>query len=153
VEEGDQWNNLSNGDHFQGAQTPELSIVDALLSFNNMQFRCLLSTQQCIQTSQEALLSVNTLGFSETESQINILQVYPSPFNQHLECKVGEAINDGQIRLSDMQGKILWQSVPNELLAGTVHNIPVEGLSEGFYVLSLYQNGKIMATQKVIKKH
>jgi hypothetical protein len=89
---------------------------------------------------------------SETPTEFVLEQNYPNPFNQstmfNVQCSIA---GDAEIKVFDLTGKELATVLNERLQPGTyVINYNASGLASGVYFYSLFVNGKLINTKKMI---
>jgi hypothetical protein len=87
-----------------------------------------------------------TTGLEDIESVT--LKVYPNPVNSIIHIKLTQnnaTKNSYRITLMDMIGKEIVNETYKE-------ELDISHLEKGIYVLSLYQNGSLLAARKIIKE-
>ncbi|MFC6876687.1 M43 family zinc metalloprotease [Flavobacterium myungsuense] len=96
-----------------------------------------------------SLLSSNgcgTLGLNEFEA-VNAIAVYPNPVSQYF------MITSPQIQIDEVElYNVLGQLVKTQKLIQTNNTIHIEELPYGTYYLRIYNQGKFLKTDKIIKK-
>ncbi|MBP6091876.1 MAG: T9SS type A sorting domain-containing protein, partial [Crocinitomicaceae bacterium] len=104
-----------------------------------------LSDLTAYLNGEHVQLDVNTERSLSAE-KLNV-SVYPNPVNSMLNVLTSE---DAQVELSDMSGRVVL-SVAN-VLAGEKIEMDVKTLSNGVYMLKVW-NGGFISTSKVVVKH
>ena len=87
-------------------------------------------------------LSVNDIGTDESD-----ISIYPNPFKNSFNIKLGKALNDGKhtYELLDASGRLIKKDKLSE-------NISANHLEQGVYIFTIKdRNGKMVATKKIIK--
>lgn len=76
--------------------------------------------------------------------------LFPNPATDYLTIQNNTGNTEPvQIRLSDMSGKLLYTSAAM-VITGS-YKLPLTAYASGVYVIGLYQNGKVVFAQKVVK--
>jgi Zn-dependent metalloprotease/PKD repeat protein len=99
----------------------------------------------CDQTFQTVTVLPN--GIAET--QLNLLSVYPNPFNTQLTFELPETVvpEHVQIRIVDLGGRLISDIQPQQ------HRFTAETqLSAGVYFAEVWQNGQRVQTVKLVKQ-
>ena len=104
-----------------------------------------LSNLTAYLNGEHVQLDVNTERTLSAE-KLNV-SVYPNPVNSMLNVLTSE---NAQIELSDMSGRVVL-AVAN-VLAGEKLEMDVKTLSNGVYMLKVW-NGGFISTSKVVVKH
>ena len=119
--------NLSNAGQYSGANNDTLVVSNASTSNNNQQFRCIVNSAGCADTSNIAVLTVSTVGMDELSVQGNV-SLYPNPTQSSFEIQTSLVYSKIEIR--DMQGRI----VKTENAAKTIN---LSSLEKGTYSVNL----------------
>ena len=107
--------NISNAGQYSGANNDTLTVSNVTLSNNNQQFRCIVSSGSCSDTSAVAVLTVNNnVGIHENTTE-NTFHLFPNPASNQLTIThanpqaresytiynmLGEAVLTGEIQSS-----------------------------------------------------
>ena len=135
--------NVSNAGQYSGANTDTLFVSNVSGFNNNQQFRCIVNSGNCADTSEIAVLTVSTLGIEEIMNQ-PILTLYPNPTQSSFEIQTNLVYTKLQIR--DMQGRI----VKTENAGKTIH---IASVQKGTYLVELLdETSRVIAAQKMIKE-
>ncbi len=138
--------NISNAGQYSGATNDTLIVSNATLTNNNQQFRCIVTSGTCIDTSSVAVLSViNNVGINEAAAN-NLFKVYPNPANSQINVEINTNLIGSIYTITDQIGK----TVLSGKLTKENSTIELGDLSGGIYLLSIGNNAK--QTFKVIKK-
>lgn len=90
-----------------------------------------------------------TLG-TEDLTNTNMLALYPNPVSDFLTAEFSPIDNVGLISLADITGKVVKTiSLGNQVNKQTIN---IDGLKDGLYIYTLYNNGKMVGTKKVMVK-
>jgi uncharacterized protein YjdB len=86
-------------------------------------------------------------------SAITTLDIYPNPVNDVLQFRINdEGINQANVVLTDMQGKIIKTVKVNNLQSGSFYQISTAQIPQGMYLLK-YDNGRNSLVRKCIIVH
>ena len=133
--------NLSNAGQYSGANNDTLVVSNATVSNNNQQFRCIINSASCADTSDIAVLSVSTVGINELSVQGNV-SLYPNPTQSSFEIQTNLVYSKIEIR--DMQGRI----VKTENAAKTIN---LSSLQKGTYSVNLLdEQENTLAVRKIV---
>jgi hypothetical protein len=133
--------NLSNAGQYSGAINDTLVVSNATVSNNNQQFRCIINSASCADTSDIAVLTVSTVGMNELSVQGNV-SLYPNPTQSSFEIQTNLVYSKVEIR--DMQGRI----VKTEKAAKTIN---LSSLQKGTYSVNLLdEQEKTLAVRKIV---
>ncbi len=75
----------------------------------------------------------NYVGINEITS--TDIQIFPSPFQDHLTIKSHETIEE--IRITDLSGRLIYQSFPNT----TTHQCNLSDVGEGLFIVRVFMRG------------
>jgi hypothetical protein len=113
---------------------------------DNQQFRCIINSGSCADTSNVAVLSVNNnVGIHET-AQHNLFSVFPNPAHNVINVKADYTLIGSVFTIYDNTGKAVQSGKINA--ANTT--IELSNLSGGVYLFSIGDNMK--QTFKLIKE-
>ncbi|MFA5618787.1 MAG: T9SS type A sorting domain-containing protein [Weeksellaceae bacterium] len=103
---------------------------------------------QQIQTISPAFQLNSILGTNDLNNN-TMLSVYPNPFKDNLYIKIPESTQGVfTLRVTDLNGKTIYSE---SVKAKEILNWNGSSLPKGIYILSIENNGKVIA-EKVIKK-
>jgi hypothetical protein len=92
-------------------------------------------------------------GIDEASNLNVFLSVYPNPVNDVLQFRINdEGINQANVVLTDMQGKIIKTVKVNNLQSGSFYQISTAQIPQGMYLLK-YNNGRNSLVRKCIIIH
>jgi hypothetical protein len=134
--------NLSNAGQYSGANNDTLVVSNATISNSNQQFRCILNSGSCSDTSNIAILTVSTAGLEELNPiKFNL---YPNPAQSSFEIQTNLVFNKIEIR--DMQGRV----VKTENAGKTIN---ISSLQQGTYLVQLIdEKSKVISVKRIIKE-
>ena len=78
----------------------------------------------------------------------NGVSVYPNPNNGSFTLSVNANVADLIIKITDMQGRVVYASVENNVNAGFVKQISLDTQSSGMYLMHIIANGE-QRTEKI----
>ena len=138
--------NLNSVGQYSGTTNDTLTVSNVTLSNNNQQFRCIISSGSCSDTSNVAVLTVNNnVGINET-TQANLFSVFPNPAQSIINVKADSKLIGEVYTIYDNAGRVV--------LTGKLNSenttIELNNLSGGVYMFSVGENMK--QTFKVIKE-
>jgi Secretion system C-terminal sorting domain len=94
------------------------------------------------------IVQVNAcVGFVE-HTLANGVSVYPNPNNGSFTLSVNANVGDLTIKITDMQGRVVYASVENNVNAGFVKQISLDTQSSGMYLMHIIANGE-QRTEKI----
>jgi hypothetical protein len=138
--------NLNSVGQYSGTTNDTLIVSNVTMSNNNQQFRCIITSGSCSDTSNVAVLTVNNnVGINEV-TQDNLFSVYPNPAKSQINVKADAILLGSIYTVYDNTGKLV--------LLGKIisENTTIElgNLSGGIYLFTVGENLK--QTFKVIKE-
>lgn len=87
-----------------------------------------------------------TVGIDENNHEDeNVLSVYPNPNNGYFWIELSETINEGELQITDLAGKVIRKVI----YAGD-SAVNVGGLPNGVYLIQLISEDSLIDTKKVI---
>ncbi|MBM3419453.1 MAG: T9SS type A sorting domain-containing protein, partial [Bacteroidetes bacterium] len=138
--------NLSNAGQYSGVTTDTLTVSNVTMSNNNQNFRCIVSSGSCSDTSNVAVLTVNNnVGINET-SQDKLFSVFPNPAQSVINVKADGKLIGSVYSIYDNTGRVV---LSGKLIAEST-TIELGNLSGGIYMFSVGENMK--QSFKVIKE-
>jgi len=143
-DQGFGFQNLSNASQFSGVNKDTLFISDARLTNNNQKFRCVLSVNDCNDTTNEVTLYVTDNVSVNNLINSDLVSVYPIPFNDELNIKISSLLVGSTYTLFDIRGTIIKSGILDK---GT-NRINLSSICKGTYYLDL---DKLNKPFKVIK--
>ena len=87
------------------------------------------------------------VGLVEGDAYQNI-RTYPNPTEGALTVEFGHSLNDVQVELIDLTGKVILADTWTKLLEGEMKVLDLQGLASGSYVLRLISE-EGMRTEKI----
>jgi hypothetical protein len=138
--------NVSNAGQYSGANNDTLTVANVAISNNNQQFRCIINSGSCADTSNVAVLTINNnVGIHEI-AQHNLFSVFPNPAHNVINVKADHKLIGSVFTIYDNTGKAVQSGKINA--ANT--SIELSNLSTGFYMFSVGENRK--QSFKIIKE-
>lgn len=102
--------NLTNAGQFSGVNTNTLTVSNTTLMQNNWFFRCITNENQfCIDTSDVAILTVNTLTTDNLDSASSVL-IYPNPSSDYITLAFSKTLHT-RILINDPLGRIILDEI------------------------------------------
>jgi hypothetical protein len=133
--------NISSAGQYNGATNDTLIVSNTSMNNNNQNFRCIVSSGSCKDTSSTVKLTVNNNTGIKSPSNVNALKVYPNPASTLLQIdldKPGYFI----AKLSSVSGQ--------SIVTPTTGTIDISALANGIYILTIYDsNNQLISTNKV----
>ncbi|MBM3455464.1 MAG: T9SS type A sorting domain-containing protein, partial [Bacteroidetes bacterium] len=146
IDLGFGFQNLSNAGQYSGVTTGTLTVFNVTMSNNNQNFRSIVSSGSCSDTSDVAVLTVNDNASIDEAKQDNLFTVFPNPAQSIITVKADKAIIGAVYSIYDNTGKVV---LTGKLIAEST-TIELGNLSGGIYMFSVGE--KIKQTFKVIKE-
>ena len=98
------------------------------------------------------IVQVNAcVGFVE-HTLANGVSVYPNPNNGSFTLSVNANVADLVIKITDMQGRVVYASVENNVNAGFVKQISLDTQSSGMYLMHIIANGEQQTKKIAVQK-
>ena len=101
----------------------------------------------CSGTASVSIQVDACIGFVENTLE-NGVSVYPNPNNGSFTLSVNANVGDLTIKITDMQGRVVYASVENNVNAGFVKQISLDTQSSGMYLMHILANGE-QQTKKI----
>ncbi len=138
--------NLNNVGQYNGADNDTLIVSNVTISNNGQQFRCIVSSSYCADTSSFAMLKVINSARKNDIIKNNITSISPNPTDNKIEIKTVASFIGSVYIIYDNLGRVVLNGKINST------NTPIEfkGLSSGIYLIRI---GEINTQNfKVIKE-
>lgn len=78
---------------------------------------------------------------------IQEILVYPNPANDFVKLIFESKIQNGRVEIQNIFGQKVYHQM---ILNSSNHQIDIKDLNEGIYIISVFENGKIIAKEKLI---
>jgi hypothetical protein len=135
--------NLTDAGQYSGSSTNTLNVSNVTLSNNNQQFRCIIASGSCSDTSDVALLTVvNNVGLVE-QNQMQLF-VYPNPTSSIITIENPQGLISSFL-VVDAQGREVHSGTLNITTTLNLHAFP-----KGVYTI-LFENNALRE-MKVVKE-
>jgi hypothetical protein len=135
--------NLADAGQYSGSSTNTLNVSNVTLSNNNQQFRCIIASGSCTDTSDVALLNVlDNVGLAE-QNQMQLL-VYPNPASSIITIENPQGLISNFV-VVDAQGREVHSGTLNTATTLDLHAFPT-----GMYTI-LFEN-KALQDVKISKE-
>ena len=107
--------NLSNAGQYSGTNNDTLVVSNLSSSNNNQQFRCIVNSESCTDTSNIVILTVSTIDVNDIINE-NFLVLYPNPASDHITIDNGNfaAMAGYSIKIENNAGQQVFQSAINQ---------------------------------------
>lgn len=100
-------------------------------------------------SSDTKKFTVNSLPSGINEAADNSFKVYPNPASTDFNIGFASTINEGSVRITDIQGRVVLQENINNV---DFHSINVSGLENGFYFVTISADGKTQTEKLTVIK-
>tara|TARA_R110002050_G_scaffold294021_1_gene451298 strand:- start:3774 stop:5237 length:1464 start_codon:yes stop_codon:yes gene_type:complete len=101
---------IANNSFYTGAQDDTLVLQSAAMIFNAKDYRCVVRSGVCSDTSQAASLTItNNVGLNEVED--TKLQIYPNPTKGLLQVEVIDDLINENYYIANSQGQIIKEGI------------------------------------------
>jgi hypothetical protein len=133
--------NISSAGQYNGATNDTLIVNNTTMNNNNQNFRCIVSSGNCKDTSSTVKLTVNNNTGINSPSNVNALKVYPNPASTILHIEL-EKPGLYTAKLSSVAGQ--------SIVSPTTGTVDISTLANGVYILTIYDsNNQLISTNKV----
>jgi trimeric autotransporter adhesin len=133
--------NISSAGQYNGATNDTLIVSNTSMTNNNQNFRCIVSSGSCKDTSSIGKLTVNNNTGINSPSNVNALKVYPNPASTLIHIDL-EKPGYYTAKLSSFAGQ--------SIVTPTTGTIDTSALANGVYILTIYDsNNQLISTNKV----
>ncbi|HBG69461.1 MAG: hypothetical protein A2W93_01390 [Bacteroidetes bacterium GWF2_43_63] len=131
--------NLSNSGQYTGVHTDSLKVSNISMTNNNQLFRCLITVNQCTDSTSAAILEViDNTGLGKNSS--DKILIFPNPATNLICIKTPAEFHADHYSIVDKAGK--------EVLQGRWHDasycIDISAFTDGSYVLNIDGSGKVV---------
>jgi hypothetical protein len=138
---------LSEGGPYSGTSSDTLKITNASLTLNNYNFRCIVSSANCSDTSDVAILTVDeNSGIKQLVAKE--IKIYPNPTNSTLTMVSSENLSDAAISVISMTGQIVYRE---NNFSGQSLTIDMSALVSGIYFIELINNESV-TRHRIVKQ-
>ena len=158
ADQGATWNMVQDDEKFSGSSTTLLTISNVPLAFDNTMFRCILRNEECISTSADAALQVDsaTSVNNLTNGKNILVKNLPNPFTEStiIDYYIPEEGNV-HIRVYSMLGALV-ADLRNDFDTRGEHQVTFfsNSLPKGIYLCKIEYgtyNNKVLSVRKMIK--
>ena len=101
----------------------------------------------CTNTAIVTITVNPCVGLEET-ILANGVSVYPNPNNGNFTLGVSANVDELVIKITDIQGRVVYASVDNKVNAGFVKQISLDSQPSGMYLMQILANGE-QTTEKI----
>ena len=146
VMDAGNWENISNGGQYSGAQSASLSINNLTAANDGQQYRTISSSGVCVDTSSAAVLTVTSSSSINELNTTQAFSIYPNPVADVITIEGKIKVNSVQI--TDLLGRSIAVFEGN---SRTKLQINLPPMSAGIYGLRIATQDGI-SNYKIIKK-
>lgn len=126
---------IANGSVYTGAQTDTLTLIKASSIYDGKEFRCVITSGICTDTTQAAKLTITTnVGLDELSEYD--LKLFPNPTKEKLTLKVNQHLVGKEYRITNNAGLLISSGI----ITSTTTSLDVSSLPAGSYMLSVNSN-------------
>ena len=141
ISTGSSFIDLVNNNFYTGTTSDTLTLSPATMLFNSKQYRCVLETSVCFDTSTIATLTVaDNIGINE--SRLSGCLVYPNPAKDVLNITIKKDLLDSKFRVLNTMGQVVY----NGTLKSEESKIDISGLPNGHYFLWIEDKARLSFT-------
>jgi len=148
INSDNQWVDIDDAAPYSGVNTFSLFIQSVSIDMNNTLFRGMLSNDICSGGSVVSELVVTTSNLDE-QIMVSPIQVYPNPADEYLNCVFNKNIQNAELKLISLGGRILFKQNLRNIISGQLFSMNIENIESGHYILNLYDNGILISNIKV----
>ncbi|MFN0188270.1 MAG: LamG-like jellyroll fold domain-containing protein [Bacteroidia bacterium] len=125
--------NVANGGQYTGATNDTLTIANTTMGNDNEQFRCIINSGSCTDTSGTGILSINNnVGILENIAS-NLFSIYPNPTHEILNIKTTSKFIGANYSIFNMKGDLVLQGIITEENT----SLTVSALNAGNYLIAI----------------
>lgn len=153
--QGSVWQDVTNTGQYKGATNDSLTISNTVIGDNNLNFRCVVKSGACVDTSKIVVLTVTPFVGIFQPSIVSASLVYPNPTDRNISIEYNllreEIIT---IRLVDSYGKLIKTFTINEKQIAGRHKQVLElseNLVSGTYIINI-TSPNAQLNLKLVKK-
>ncbi|MBT8196110.1 MAG: T9SS type A sorting domain-containing protein [Bacteroidia bacterium] len=124
---------ITNGGQYSGATDDTLNINGVTLSQDNNQYRCIITSGNCTEISETALLTVINNTSIGSISESNPFSIYPNPASSSIQLQV----NDGLIYKEYKIYNLLGTEVMKGIIEAENSQLDISRLDNGVYMFQI----------------
>lgn len=125
------YQNIADGGQYSGTTTNELTVSNLISLNHNSFFRCVLSNNDCSDTTNNVKIVLEGVGFEN--NGLSQISISPNPATSHLTLNLKKSYL-GEVYIVDVYGRI----VQTNIIQGQNSKIDISNLSAGIYILKLH---------------
>ncbi len=125
--------NVTNGGQYSGATNDTLTIASTTTGNNGEQFRCIVNSGSCVDTSGIGILSINNNVGIQENTIANLFSLYPNPTSEFLNINTTTKLIGSDYFIYNLIGKVVLKgSITRENMS-----INISQLSEGRHLIAI----------------
>jgi Concanavalin A-like lectin/glucanases superfamily/Secretion system C-terminal sorting domain len=125
--------NVANGGQYTGATNDTLTITNTNMSNDGEQFRCIVNSGSCIDTTSIGILTINNNVGIQENTIANLFSLYPNPTSEILNINTTAKLIGADYSIYDLIGE--------EVLKGTITgentSFNISQLNAGRYLIAI----------------
>jgi hypothetical protein len=130
---GGGFTNVINGGQYTGATNDTLTIANTTMGNDNEQFRCIINSGSCTDTSGTGILFINNnVGILENTVS-NLFSIFPNPTHEILNIKTTSKFIGAQYSIFNINGELVLQGTITEENS----SLTVSQFSAGNYFIAI----------------
>jgi hypothetical protein len=137
--------NISNAGQYNGVDSDSLTISNSALSNDNQTFRCIVNSNDCMDTSNTVSLSVRDNASIDKNKISHSLTVYPNPTTNQIKLSGGANLVGSTYAFYSFMGKVLFQGV----ITSKDIIINLQEFEAGVYLIKV--DGDLQQSIRVVK--
>jgi uncharacterized repeat protein (TIGR01451 family) len=104
-------------------------------------------TNSVFNTMYDTVTISLAIGIQSTQNETTKVLVFPNPTTQYFIIDLNEVIQNMDIQLVDMNGKVIMN---HHIINSSQLKIDATSLTKGMYIIQCIENGQLNATRKII---
>ncbi len=117
-----------------------------IYAYNNSTHDTCCNASSTVKVTVSGSCCRTTAGINSITAN-NSIKIYPNPTSQLFNVEIGQTLNNGEVRIYDMNGKTIWQksgSKGNETLP-----VDLKDIQKGIYFIEINDSGNKVYTDKL----
>jgi hypothetical protein len=117
--------NVMNGGQYSGATNDTLTIANTTMGNDGEQFRCIVNSGSCIDTTSIGILTINNNVGIQENTQINLFNIYPNPTRDLLNINTHSKLIGADYSVFNLNGKeVLIGNITGENTSINISQLP-----------------------------
>lgn len=125
--------NITNGGQYSGATNDTLTIASTTMGNDGEQFRCIVSSGSCVDTTSIGILTINNNVGIQENTIANLYSLYPNPTSELLNIHSTTKLIGADYAIYNLSGKEVLKGI---VIAEKI-SINISQLSAGKYLIAL----------------